>query len=230
MSSGSYPSLFGVWSRTSSMVFESIVEANRAAIASMGASAREAAEDDDHEQTEEPVEERIEPGGNLPEWDVVFHGDEEALDVGDRICFTKTLTEADVDRFAAASGDTNPIHLDEEWASETRFGGRIVHGILASGLISAALARLPGSVIYLSQDVEFRASGLQTDYRDRLGGLETETLLVHGASDPLLPASWSRRAAESLPNGEVRVYDRTGHWPPREHPERFNADVSAFLS
>ena len=157
MSSGSYPSLFGVWSRTSSMVFESIVEANRAAIASMGASAREAAEDDDHEQTEEPVEERIEPGGNLPEWDVVFHGDEEALDVGDRICFTKTLTEADVDRFAAASGDTNPIHLDEEWASETRFGGRIVHGILASGLISAALARLPGSVIYLSQDVEFRA-------------------------------------------------------------------------
>lgn len=154
MSSGSYPSLFGVWSRTSSMLFESFMEANRAAIASMGVPARESDDDDERGL---PVEERIEPGGDLPEWDVVFHGNEGALEVGDRICFTKTLTGADVDRFAAASGDTNPIHLDEEAASETRFGGRIVHGILASGLISAALARLPGDVIYLSQDVEFRA-------------------------------------------------------------------------
>lgn len=154
MSSGSYPSLFGVWSRTSSMLFESMVEANRAAIASMGVRARE---ERDGTGSGPEVEERIEPGGDLPEWDVAFHGDEDELEVGDRICFTKTLTEADVDRFAAASGDTNPIHLDEEWARETRFGGRIVHGILASGLISAALARLPGSVIYLSQDVEFRA-------------------------------------------------------------------------
>ncbi|PSQ11691.1 acyl dehydratase [Halobacteriales archaeon QS_5_70_15] len=155
MSSGSYPSLFGVWSRTSSMLFESFVEANRAAIASMGVPARQ-----DEEEVGDPdrrAEKRIEPGEDLPEWEVAFHGDDEALEVGDRICFTKTLTAEDVDRFAAASGDTNPIHLDDEWASETRFGGRIVHGILASGLISAALARLPGSVIYLSQDVEFRA-------------------------------------------------------------------------
>jgi acyl dehydratase len=137
------------------MLFESFMEANRAAIASMGPRARD--DDDGPGEQGLPVEERIEPGGDLPEWDVTFHGEDDALEVGDRICFTKTLTEADVDRFAAASGDTNPIHLDEEWASETRFGGRIVHGILASGLISAALARLPGSVIYLSQDVEFRA-------------------------------------------------------------------------
>ena len=157
MSSGSYPSLFGVWSRTSSMLFESFMEANRAAIASMGVPARESDREAEPGERGVPVEERIEPGGDLPEWDVVFHGEDDALEVGDRICFTKTLTGADVDRFAAASGDTNPIHLDEEWASETRFGGRIVHGILASGLISAALARLPGSVIYLSQDVEFRA-------------------------------------------------------------------------
>jgi acyl dehydratase len=156
MSSGSYPSLFGVWSRTSSMLFESIVEANRAAIASMGVPAR-AEGSGESDGPDLPAEERIEPGGDLPEWDVEFHGDDDELSVGDRIRFTKTLAEADVDRFAAASGDTNPIHLDDEWASETRFGGRIVHGILASGLISAALARLPGSVIYLSQDVEFRA-------------------------------------------------------------------------
>jgi len=160
MSSGSYPSLFGVWSRTSSMLFESFMEANRAAIASMGVPTREDGEDDEpgsETDPARPVEERIEAGEDLPEWDVEFQGTDDELSVGDRIRFTKTLTEADVDRFAAASGDTNPIHLDDEWASETRFGGRIVHGILASGLISAALARLPGSVIYLSQDVEFRA-------------------------------------------------------------------------
>jgi 3-hydroxybutyryl-CoA dehydratase len=62
-----------------------------------------------------------------------------------------------VERFAAASGDTNPLHLDGEWAEETRFEGRIAHGTLVAGTISAALARLPGGVIYLSQDLEFRA-------------------------------------------------------------------------
>ena len=87
-----------------------------------------------------------------------------------------------------------------------------------------------GRTVRSWQRSEFRASGLQTDYRDRLGGLEAETLLVHGASDPLLPASWSERAAERLPNAEVRVYERTGHWPPRERPERFNADVTGFLA
>ncbi|MEF8864040.1 MAG: MaoC family dehydratase [Haloarculaceae archaeon] len=138
-------------------MFESIVEANRAAIASMGVPAREGRAEEADDEPGPPVEDRLEPGGDLPEWEVEFHGTDDELSVGDRIRFTKTLTGADVDRFAAASGDTNPIHLDDEWASETRFGGRIVHGILASGLISAALARLPGSVIYLSQDVEFRA-------------------------------------------------------------------------
>jgi acyl dehydratase len=103
------------------------------------------------------AEDRIEPDEDLPEWDVELSTSDGKLSVGDAVRFTKTLSEADVERFAAASGDTNPIHLDQEWAERTRFGGRIVHGILASGLISAALARLPGGVIYLSQDVEFRA-------------------------------------------------------------------------
>ena len=87
-----------------------------------------------------------------------------------------------------------------------------------------------GRTVRSWQRSEFRASGLQTDYRDRIAGLETETLLVHGASDPLLPASWSERAAGRLPNAEARVYERTGHWPPRERPERFNADVTGFLA
>jgi CBS domain-containing protein/acyl dehydratase len=78
-------------------------------------------------------------------------------DVGDTVRFTKRLTEADVTDFARASGDTNRVHLDEGFAIGTRFGERIVHGTLVAGVISAALARLPGLTIYLSQNLSFRA-------------------------------------------------------------------------
>lgn len=78
------------------------------------------------------------------------------LSVGDRSVFTKPLTDTDVRLFAEASGDTNALHLSDEFAVKTRFGRRIVHGTLVSGTISAALAALPGLTIYLSQDIEFR--------------------------------------------------------------------------
>jgi acyl dehydratase len=80
---------------------------------------------------------------------------EEHLGVGDVIRFTKQITEEDVLTFAGISGDTNRLHLDDEFAGETRFGRRIVHGTLVSGLISSALARLPGMTVYLSQDLRF---------------------------------------------------------------------------
>jgi len=77
------------------------------------------------------------------------------VSVGDRIRFSKCLTEEEINVFADASGDTNRLHLDPEFAEETRFGRQIVHGTLVSGVISAALARLPGLTIYLSQDLQF---------------------------------------------------------------------------
>lgn len=72
--------------------------------------------------------------------------------------FLKTLTERDVFLFASASGDRNPVHLDEDYAQRTRFGSRIAHGMLSASVISAAIAaRLPGpGSIYLSQDLQFR--------------------------------------------------------------------------
>ncbi|MFC4357865.1 MaoC family dehydratase [Halobium salinum] len=89
-------------------------------------------------------------------WDVEYDlDDEDAVAVGDSVRFSKPVDEADVLAFARASGDTNPLHLDDEFAEGTRFGRRIVHGTLVSGLISAALARLPGLTIYVSQDVRF---------------------------------------------------------------------------
>ncbi|HDR8962791.1 TPA: MaoC family dehydratase [Burkholderia vietnamiensis] len=72
--------------------------------------------------------------------------------------FRKTLSERDIFLFASASGDRNPVHLDEAYAKRTRFGGRIAHGMLSASVISAAIAtRLPGpGSIYLSQDLQFR--------------------------------------------------------------------------
>ncbi|HHL4080449.1 MULTISPECIES: MaoC family dehydratase [unclassified Burkholderia] len=72
--------------------------------------------------------------------------------------FLKTLSERDVFLFASASGDKNPVHLDDAYAKQTRFGGRIAHGMLSASVISAAIAtHLPGpGSIYLSQDLQFR--------------------------------------------------------------------------
>lgn len=148
MSTDSYPNpLFDTWTETSSHVFNSVLEANRAAFAAFGLSSN------DDEPT--PAD-RIEPDDDLPEWTVeLTEHDRSALGVGDRVSFTKRISENDVRQFAAASGDTNPLHMDDDFAEKTRFGGRIVHGTLVGGLISAALARLPGLIIYLSQDLEF---------------------------------------------------------------------------
>jgi len=80
----------------------------------------------------------------------------EDLGVGDYVRFGKEITDEDVVAFAGVSGDTNRLHLDDEFAARTRFGNRIAHGTLVSGLISAALARLPGLTIYLSQELGYR--------------------------------------------------------------------------
>jgi 3-hydroxybutyryl-CoA dehydratase len=70
----------------------------------------------------------------------------------------KTVTEADIILFAGISTDVNPAHLDEEYAKGTIFGGRIAHGMLSAGFISAVLANhLPGpGTIYLSQTLKFK--------------------------------------------------------------------------
>jgi acyl dehydratase len=149
MSSDSYTGpLLSTWTETSSHVLDSVVAANRAAFAAFGLT--------DDAGTLPPTTERIEADEDLPEWSVsVGVESREDIDVGTSVEFTKTISEADIERFAAASGDTNPLHLDDEFAQKTRFRGRIAHGTLVGGLISAALARLPGLVVYLSQDLEF---------------------------------------------------------------------------
>jgi 3-hydroxybutyryl-CoA dehydratase len=80
------------------------------------------------------------------------------LSIGQQARRSHTVTMADLHRFAAASGDHNPLHLDPVYAASTPFGGCIAHGMFGGGLISAALAmQLPGpGTVYLSQSLSFR--------------------------------------------------------------------------
>ncbi len=79
------------------------------------------------------------------------------LKVGDTATYERTLTERDLILFATVSGDHNPIHVDETFASSSQFGERIAHGMWTGSLISAALAMVmpgPGGV-YRSQELKF---------------------------------------------------------------------------
>lgn len=77
--------------------------------------------------------------------------------VGDSASLSKTVTGQEVEAFARLSMDDNPLHLDEEYARSSIFGGRVAHGLLVSSFISAVIARkLPGTgSIYLSQELQF---------------------------------------------------------------------------
>ena len=81
----------------------------------------------------------------------------EEIELGQTASFSKQVEETDIQMFSTVSGDVNPVHLDEEFAAATMFGGRIAHGMLTGAVISAALAmELPGpGCIYLGQTLRF---------------------------------------------------------------------------
>ncbi|WP_226481724.1 MaoC family dehydratase [Natrinema amylolyticum] len=145
------------WTSISKHVVNSYVEANNALLAAMGFSSAAG----DESATEPPVDTTT----PSPTAEVAF-GDEhwvmerstddyDSLGVGDYVRFSKPIADTDVSAFARVSGDTNRLHLESDFAEGTQFGGQIAHGTLVAGTISAALARLPGVTVYLSQDLEF---------------------------------------------------------------------------
>lgn len=83
----------------------------------------------------------------------------EDLNEGMTADFTKTVTEADIIKYAEISGDTNPVHLDAAYAATTMFKERIAHGMLTAGFISAVFGtKLPGpGSIYVNQSLKFKA-------------------------------------------------------------------------
>ncbi|HWS55548.1 MAG TPA: MaoC family dehydratase [Pyrinomonadaceae bacterium] len=81
------------------------------------------------------------------------------LQVGRSAEVSKTITDEDIEAFAALTGDRNPVHLDDEYAARSRFGRRIAHGMIGASLLSAVIANeLPGrGSVYLSQSLRFTA-------------------------------------------------------------------------
>jgi 3-hydroxybutyryl-CoA dehydratase len=81
----------------------------------------------------------------------------DTINIGDSASVSKTVTETDVYLFAGITGDLNPAHVNDEVSSKTMFKGRIAHGMLSAGFISAVLGMyLPGpGTIYLGQELKF---------------------------------------------------------------------------
>jgi 3-hydroxybutyryl-CoA dehydratase len=71
--------------------------------------------------------------------------------------FTKTFTDDDLRRFVEITGDVNPLHVDDEFASRTQFGRRVLHGMLTASILSTMVGMLiPGTgAIYRSQTIRF---------------------------------------------------------------------------
>ena len=100
------------------------------------------------------------------------------LQLGQSASLSQTIRAEDILGFAAVSGDTNPAHLDPDYAEQTMFGGVIAHGMYSAGLISALLGtRFPGAgTIYLGQELQFKRPV-------RIGDILTVTLTVADKRD-----------------------------------------------
>jgi 3-hydroxybutyryl-CoA dehydratase len=121
-----------------------------------------------------------------------------SYEVGQSASRSKTFTDEDVRTFAHVSTDTNPIHLDADYAANTMFGQRIVHGMLTASLISAVLANdFPGpGTIYLGQELKFTkpvllgdtitATVTVTKFREDKGILTLETVCANQDGDTVI--------------------------------------------
>ncbi|SER72711.1 3-hydroxybutyryl-CoA dehydratase [Tranquillimonas rosea] len=90
---------------------------------------------------------------NMPRGTIVI----EEIEIGMKRHVWKEVTDRDIELFAEVSTDRNPVHLDEDYAQETIFAGRVAHGMLTAGLISAVIGeQLPGhGSIYMGQSLRF---------------------------------------------------------------------------
>jgi 3-hydroxybutyryl-CoA dehydratase len=127
--------------------------------------------------------------------------------VGQTASFSRTITESDIVTFAELSGDYNPVHIDQEFAANSRFGERIAHGLLTSSFLSGLLGmELPGQgSVYLEQSLKFKkpvfigdtvtasAEILEIDQERRIIRLETicrkqdNTVVLTGEAKLMMP-------------------------------------------
>ena len=81
----------------------------------------------------------------------------EDIEIGKEAVIQRTITEDDVNTFGELSGDLNPLHMDEQFASKTPFGRRVVHGMFTAALVSATHTSLTGpGYVYVGQELNFK--------------------------------------------------------------------------
>jgi len=137
------------------------------------------------------------------------------LNPGDEVTYTRKITDDHIQQFAEITGDSNALHLSDNFAERTRFGARIAHGALVSGLISAALAALPGMTIFLSQDLEFkRPVDIGETVKASCKVVETIennrfclTVRVKNSSDEIAIHGTATVLIDDLPNFETETID-----------------------
>lgn len=102
--------------------------------------------------------------------------------IGDKTSYALTVTEAHVVNFAGATGDFNPLHLNEEYAKKTMFKGRIVHGLFVASLLGMVGAPFFGSgAVNVGQNIKYLAPtrvGDTIDVRIEVTGLKPEKNIV----------------------------------------------------
>jgi len=133
--------------------------------------------------------------------------DKLGVDIGFKVTHVKTVTEADINLFAEVSGDFNPVHMRQEYAKKTFFGGRIAHGIISLGLISAAMTKLPGLVIFLGASDKFlapvrigdtiTATGEVIAVRKDKGILTLKTSCINQEGKTVVEGEWTVRLYEA---------------------------------
>src|SRR5258708_7947917 len=118
--------------------------------------------------------------------------------IGDRFSTSREVTDEVIHKFAEVWGDYNPIHLDEEFAKQTRFGRRIAHGMLSGAFISAVLGNefKDRKIVYLSQTMKFTApvflgdtvtaTGTVTNIREDRGIVTLETVCANQNGETLV--------------------------------------------
>jgi 3-hydroxybutyryl-CoA dehydratase len=132
--------------------------------------------------------------------------DKLGVNIGTKVSHQKTVTEADIVMFAGVSGDFNLVHTSEEYAKKTLFGGRIAHGVISLGFVSAAMTKLPGVVIFLSASDRFlapvrigdtiTATGEVINARKDKGIVTLKTTCTNQKGEVVVEGEWTVRLYE----------------------------------
>lgn len=129
------------------------------------------------------------------------------ITVGDSAEFSKTIGESDIYLFAGVTGDMNPFHINEHYARETFFKGRIAHGMLLAGFISTVVGcYLPGpGTIYVKQELAFLAPA---KIGDTITAKATVTAIVREKNRVVLHTTCTNEKGVVLLDGQATVSPR----------------------